>query len=174
MHILLPAPPCSGLNGFLLGSHLILGDAGRVRDEHPRLRGGRARQGSRPQVRRRRAGQWCLDLPSTSHSACVASPSAPLFCRLGSYNARVLSLQSKFGSILVLEKIVRFKPKRACTCTPLINRLEFQVFAVRVHIVGPQYFDVMTSTRGHGGCTSFGFNPWSAFSADCFCFCFVL
>jgi hypothetical protein len=30
--------------------------AGRVRDEHPRLRGRRARQGPRPQVRRRRAG----------------------------------------------------------------------------------------------------------------------
>jgi len=27
-----------------------------VRDEHARLRGGRARQGPRPQVRRRRAG----------------------------------------------------------------------------------------------------------------------
>jgi hypothetical protein len=82
------------------------------------------------------SGALTCRLHSTSHSACVASPSAPLFCRLGSYNARVLSLQSKFGSILVLEKIVRFKPKRACTCTPLINLLEFQVFAVRVHIVG--------------------------------------
>jgi len=30
--------------------------AGRVRDEHPRLRGGRARQGPSPQVRRRRTG----------------------------------------------------------------------------------------------------------------------
>jgi len=31
--------------------------AGRVRDEHPRLRGGRARQGPSPQVRRRAGTQ---------------------------------------------------------------------------------------------------------------------
>jgi len=42
-----------------------------VRDEHPRLRGGRARQGSRTEVRRRRASQYSTSQASLSSSTLL-------------------------------------------------------------------------------------------------------